>query len=94
MMKYPSGEEVKIGDLIWWDEGTEIGRVALLITAEEDQLMYGQDERGIFIETDPLARRLYPVVFYPESMFEDEAIDVLTESEWQDWRRKLSESGD
>ena len=75
-MKYPDGQSVKIGDLIWWDEGTAIGRVARIIDAESQLKEWGLEEYGIFISCDPDSNELSCDVFHPYRLFEDEGIEI------------------
>ena len=72
-MQYPDGATVLVGDLIWWNEGTKQGRVALIIDSEEKKVQWGLLEFGIFISPSE-SRELVPAVFYPADCFEDEGI--------------------
>jgi len=72
-MQYPDGSTVSVGDLIWWNEGTQKGRVALILETEEQKLEWGLSEYGIFISPTE-SEDLKPVVFYSEDSFDDEGI--------------------
>jgi hypothetical protein len=85
-MEYPDGSEIRIGDLVWWDEGAQVGRVAYLVSDADQMKSWGLHERGIFIDADAFSRRLECVVFYPLSSFEDEGIGILSAEEWAKWR--------
>ena len=91
-MKYPSGRVIQISDKIWWNEGSNVGRVALILENEQDfanlslsypgketqeQLdSYGPSEKGIFICASLDSEDLSTDVFCSEEDFEDEGIDI------------------
>jgi hypothetical protein len=40
-MKYPNGSEVSIGDVIWWNEGSNQGVVAVILESDKDFESFG-----------------------------------------------------
>ncbi len=73
-MRYPDGAIVCLGDLIWWNEGTQKGKVALIVETKEKQLEWGLSENGIFISVNYSNEELSADVFYSEDSFDDEGI--------------------
>lgn len=73
-MQYPDGSIVCLGDLIWWNEGTQRGKVALILETKEQQLEWGLSENGIFISANSTNKELSADVFCSEDSFEDEGI--------------------
>jgi len=61
-----TGEEVELGDLVLIESGKTPGIVAEIIEAPEGLRIYGLDEPGISINSDPFGR-----VFWPQSEVED-----------------------
>ncbi len=92
-MKYPDGSEISIGDVIWWNEGSNKGMVAVILESDNDfesfgigipgkesdeQLrIYGPSQKGIFICTNPDKDEITADVFCPEEDFIDEGIGLL-----------------
>ena len=100
-MKYPreysldsEPKEIRVGDLVWWNEGVCIGFVENLIEDERDREDNDMDESGIAFtnlhpfEANKLKHKQHigfvsngGTVIYPESVLEDEGIGLLTEYE-------------
>ncbi len=82
-MRYLDGKTIKTGDIIWWNEGTCVGRVATIVepadTAEK-MAAWGLDESGIFI-SPRIRLPLVDGVYQPHSDFEDEGIGLMSENE-------------
>lgn len=92
-MKYPNGDMVCIGDLIWWNEGSSQGVVVKVLEFKEDfeslslatpkhetvnQLKnFGSSEKGIMICANLQRDEMTMDVFCPECDFEDEAISLI-----------------
>jgi len=93
-MKYPEGEQVKLGDVIWWNEGSNRGKVALILENPEDFLefgiappgaetkeqlsSYGPSETGIYICASLESEEMTTDVFCPEEDFTDEGIGLCS----------------
>lgn len=88
-MNYPSEYSdpidrlISVGDLIWFNEGTQVGFIYEII---DDPETWGLDEIGV------MTQALHPIevkekenspglCFYPESCFRDEGIGKLTQKE-------------
>jgi hypothetical protein len=80
-MKYPDGNDVKLHDLIWWNEGMCLGFVSLIVETEEQWGKWGLDEPGIFFSFDLSGKTFGQHMFNSEESFVDEAIGLLTEAE-------------
>jgi hypothetical protein len=40
-MRYPEGQEIRVGDLVWWDEGACVGHVQWIWDEERDGDYFG-----------------------------------------------------
>ena len=81
-MKYPEGQIVRVGDLIWWNEGVCLGHVQEIIESQSDIKSWGFSQPHIMVDNNhPLDSTLDGVVAYGLSDFEDEGIGLLTEEE-------------
>ena len=78
-MNYVDGSVMKVGDLIWWNEGCNRGRVALILETAEDLAEWGLRNYGFFISTDEHSENLKCVVYYHETDIEDEGIALIIE---------------
>ena len=76
-MKYPSGQLVRERDVIWWNEGCGIGRVAEVLEDAEAYTTAGLDEPSIIIDPK-VSGPLEAQVIYPASCFDEEGMDLLT----------------
>jgi len=88
---YPNDRLITVGDLIWINEGTQVGFIYEII---EDPETWGLDEVGVMTQV------LHPIevkekenspglCFYPESCFRDEGIGKLTENEKKEMNRAI-----
>lgn len=102
-MKYPrqyslgsEPEEIRLGDLVWWNEGTCVGHVRWIWESERDGDYLWADTEGapIFLSnkhpylvgTDPEG------VIHDESCLEDEGIGPLSEHERGELEWAMSEA--
>lgn len=91
-MKYPDGTPVRVGDHIWWNEGTSIGFVQTIVEGKADQKAWGLDEPHILISGyHPRDPDDAGYVAYPASDFVDEGIERLTTSEEEMLARSIAE---
>lgn len=79
IMNYPDGTQICIGDHIWWNEGSCVGRVAMILEEAEDYSEWGLDEPGIFICTAPEGESLTCDIYNRASQFKDEGIIKISE---------------
>ena len=85
-MKYPDGEQISLGDHIWWNEGSSIGFVHEIIESPGDQAEWNFDQPHILLSGFHPHNPGGPgYVAYPRSDFEDEGICVLTSNEEKDF---------
>ncbi len=86
-MHYPDGREIELGDLVWWNEGSCVGRIAAIFESADELSHWGLDEYGIFICNDVTENWGSCDIFYPRIAFESEGIAKLTPPEidyvWQ-----------
>ena len=89
-MTYPDGKQVSLGDHIWWNEGSSIGFVHVIVETLEEQAQWGFDEPHILLSGFHPANPEGPgYVAYPLSEFENEGIGVLTAKEEEDFSEAL-----
>ncbi|MBE7497582.1 MAG: hypothetical protein HS117_21765 [Verrucomicrobiaceae bacterium] len=96
-MTYPDGSQIRVGDLIWWDEGHCLGHVQAIAESQADYESWGLVAPHIFISTrhpfDPtLATRhadggVPVLVSYDVASFDDEGIGLLSPAERQEFER-------
>ena len=77
-MKFSDGSPVKVGDRVWWNEGSAIGYVVGIHEREADFVSLGLSEPGVFI-ADFMGPNVG--VEYPRRVFEDEGIGLLSMEE-------------
>jgi len=81
----PEPEEIRGGDLVWWNEGVCVGFVENLIEDEGDRSDYGLDQPGIaFTNLHPFEANQFTnggSTVYPEGMLEDEGVGLLSQHE-------------
>lgn len=77
-MNYPDGTVIVVGDVIWWNEGGCIGRVACIVDTPDSWISKGLAEPGIFICNDLAFDELTCDVFNSEAQFLDEGIGKLS----------------
>ncbi len=80
-MRYPDGVIVKVGDVIWWDEGASVGKVAEIVETPDSLNAWGVEHPGILICCNPLRDLPSCDVFHPQRLFFDEGVAVLTDAE-------------
>jgi hypothetical protein len=81
-MKYPEGTEIRVGQVIWVNEGESKGVVTEIVEDVETLNRHGLSDMGIFIDlsdtpTPPYKRHL----FIAENFFVAEGIGVVDEFE-------------
>ncbi len=78
-MEYPDGRPVRVGDHIWWNEGTSIGFVQTIVEGKDDEERWGLDGPHILISGyHPRDRNDAGYVAYAPSDFSDEGIEPLS----------------
>ena len=78
-MKYPDDASIRVGDLIWWNEGNCVGYVQQVAESKEAYVSWGLDAPCIFVSnTHPFDPQMHTGVCYDESVLEDEGIGLLT----------------
>jgi len=83
-MKYPNGEEIKVGDLIWWNEGEATGYVQSIIVSEQELREWNLDEPHLFLANiHPFDPTSVAGIGYPQSHLEDDGIRPLSVDERQ-----------
>ena len=68
-MKYLTGEEVKVGDRVFIENGKTSGVVHAVIETSAQMKEWGVDEPGISIEAEP-----FGLVYWPSSEIDDPVI--------------------
>lgn len=102
-MRYPEGETVQVGDLIWWNEGVCIGFVLEVTETESECAAMDLDDPGILVTnlhpyeanlTADKCRLPHPCAGgrcrMPLNLFEDEGIGLLSEHEKEAFYHALS----
>ena len=83
-MNYPNGEEIKVGDLIWWNEGEATGYVQSIIGYEPEFREWGLDEPHLFLANiHPFDSTSVAGIGYPQSHLGDDGIRPLSTDEKQ-----------
>ena len=81
-MNYPDGHLIRVGDLIWWNEGSCVGHVHVIAETPAEFEAWGLEEPHIFVDnTHPFDPTIGSGVAYNEACFEDEAIGLLDPKE-------------
>ena len=81
-MKYANGENIILGDHIWWDEGLCLGYVVEIVETIADQKKRGLDEPSFFLNPGhPKGMFNDRVIGHPQCCVVDEGIDRLTPEE-------------
>jgi len=79
-MKYPDGSTVRLGDLVWWDEESSIGRIIGIHETKEQCANWGVEDPGVAICYDGSGMGgLF--IGYPQRAFVEEGIRRLTTEE-------------
>ena len=99
-MNYPNGKEMRVGDLVWWNEGVCVGFVEEIITDPMDFGNWHVDGPSIALtnlhpfEANQIKHKQHigyvatgGTTVYPESTIKDEGIGLLSENERRefDW---------
>lgn len=83
-MKYPNGEVVSAGDLIWWNGGDAIGYVQSMVVSEEELHEWDLDESHLFLANiHPFDPTSVAGIGYPQSHLAEEGIQLLSADEKQ-----------
>jgi hypothetical protein len=80
-MKYPSGNDMAVGVPIWWNEGSCVGRVSLILETADQWTKWGLDEPGLFVCCDCSGKTVTQDIFFSKKYFEDEGIERITLAE-------------
>ncbi|MCB1098683.1 MAG: hypothetical protein KDN22_24135 [Verrucomicrobiae bacterium] len=81
-MKFPSGEIIRKGEMIWWDEGARIGVVHEVLEEKEELEAWGLEDPHIVLSGSlPYSPDDKGYISYPLSSFVDEGIEMLTAAE-------------
>jgi len=81
-MKYPDGQEIKVGDLIWWNGGDSTGYVQSLLESEEELSTWDLEEPHLFLENiHPFDPTSLAGLGYPQSVLAEDEIRLFTEDE-------------
>lgn len=81
-MRYPDGSMIRVGDLIWWNEGQCVGYVQVVAESKEDYESWGLGRPHIFVSNrHPYDPSLGSGVAHDEACLEDEGIGLLTPEE-------------
>ncbi len=75
MLKYPSGDEIAIGDSVSIMHGSKHGVVEEIVATVEQATEWGLAESGVTLLAAPFGR-----VFYPASCFEEECLFLVSRS--------------
>lgn len=73
-MLLPTGEPLILGDWVWWNEGTNVGRVSEIVESSSDLKRWGLKEPGFFVCNNLFSQTLTQDVFTPVDLFESEGI--------------------
>lgn len=80
-MIYPEGQTVRVGDIIWTNEGINVQRVVRIMESSLDLQKEGLEESGIYWTSDLSEFSSDIIGFEAEADFEDEGIGLLTSDE-------------
>jgi hypothetical protein len=94
-MKYPDGRQVSLGDHVWWNEGSSIGFIHVIVESEEEIAKWGFEEPHILLSGfHPAEPDGGGYVAYRESDFSDECIMALSLIEEDDFAKALESAKD
>jgi hypothetical protein len=113
-MKYPDqyattakSESIRVGDLVWWNEGVYVGYIVEVLEQNEQYEVWGLDEPGVVLtnlhpfEANKRKRQRCPgfiatggTVVYPAKSLEDEGVGLLSSHERaeMDWAVATAQS--
>jgi hypothetical protein len=80
-MNYPDGSPIMKGDLIWFNEQTQIGRISCIVENAADLLAFDREEIGVFICFDVSGVTLTRDLFHGSSILGDEGVKRLSDEE-------------
>lgn len=73
-----------LNDIVWWNEGGNIGRIDGIFSSKEEINSIGLDEQSVSIRYNGSFGEKGCSVIYPLSAFEDQGIAKLTVQELSD----------
>lgn len=79
-LRYPEGHDVRVGDLVWWNEGSGQAVVASIVNSKDERLP-DMGEPGVFLCLDPSNCSPTEDLWHPESQFEDEGLGLVRPEE-------------
>lgn len=80
-MIYPEGQTVRVGDIIWTNEGINVQRVVRIMESSLELEQEGFEETGIYWTSDLSERTSYVIGFEAEADFEHEGIGLVSSDE-------------
>ncbi len=81
-MQYPDGKEIRIDDLIWADEGIQIGRIVGILETEAEYAAWEESGPCILYTQDIFSSGESGALFsLPANLLAQEGIRALTEDE-------------
>ena len=87
-MQYPDGSPIRVGDLIWWDEGYCVGHVQVIAESPEEYTEMGLDSPHIFVSNNhPFDPALIPRWAYPATSLDDDGVGPLSAEERAEFDR-------
>ena len=97
-MRYPEGQLIQVGDLIWWEEGTCVGFVETILEDQTEYTSWGLKAPSLaFTNLHPFEanqskhkQHIGPpgrggTTIYPESKLVDEGIGLLSDHEKEEF---------
>lgn len=87
-MQYPDGSPIRVGDLIWWDEGYCVGHVQVVAESVEEYECWGLDSPHVFVSNNhPFDPALSTGVAHDAPSLEEEGIGPLSAEERAEFDR-------
>lgn len=92
-MNYPDGSIVRVGDLVWWNEGCCLGHVQSIAETKEAYEAWGLDSPFIAISNEqPFNPANTMGVVYDETDFKDDGIGLLNVEEHEQLALAVSQA--
>ena len=92
-MKYPDGQTICVGDLVWWNEGSCVGYVQAIAETQEEFESWGLEEPHIFVDnTHPFDPTIGSGAAHDEACLENEAIGLLNPTEIEIFEAAMKEA--
>ena len=92
-MTYPDGSRIRVGDLIWWDEGLCVGYVQAIAESKEEYESWGLAAPHIYVSnTHPFDPATRDEVGYPMSALEDDGVGLLSPEERGEFEEATAEA--